>query len=59
MSSKVNMQMNQQQIELLDDACARLGEPDRARAVRAALREHGPELLEKAKGKSIKEGGGS
>lgn len=41
----VNIQMNQQQVELLDDACARLGTPDRAEAVRTALREHGPELL--------------
>lgn len=44
----VNIRMNQQQVELLDDACARLGGPDRAQVVRTALREHGPELLRQA-----------
>ena len=44
----VNIRMNQQQVELLDDACARSGDPDRAQAVRTALREHGPELREQA-----------
>lgn len=46
--TKVSIQMNQQQVELLDDACARLGDPDRAQAVRTALREHGPELRQQA-----------
>lgn len=49
--TKVSIQMNQQQVELLDDACARLGVPDRAQAVRTALREHGPELLQQAAAK--------
>lgn len=47
-STTVNIRLNQQQVELLDDACARLGDPDRAQAVRTALREHGPDLRKQA-----------
>lgn len=39
------VRLNQQQLELLDDAVRRLEVAGRAEALRAALCEHGPELL--------------
>jgi metal-responsive CopG/Arc/MetJ family transcriptional regulator len=49
MSEIVKVRLNQQQLELLDDASARLGNSGRAEAIRHALREHGKEMLAQAK----------
>jgi metal-responsive CopG/Arc/MetJ family transcriptional regulator len=47
MANTVVVGLNQQQLELLDDAVTRLGVPSRAEAIRAALREHAEDLLER------------